>query len=207
MGMASKRRTKTHSSGRIYAVTSKPISKLISKFGPCGPSAIARTAVLVLTMMAAAGLTGAMSPAVAQNTAGLSGAQIERVLTDAGLSPTMAADAATGAPVASAQAGPIKFWVRSLDCGRGVCSTLVFFANWELGRAVTADDYKRINRYNDRQVFGRAYVIEAEQSIGVDYVVEMQGGVSMDNVTGNVSRWTDVITAFIENFRADGPGS
>ncbi len=145
--------------------------------------------------------------AQAQNKSGLTGAEIEEALEEAGLSPTMAEDAATGAPVARAQAGPIQFWVRGLDCAGGECSTLVFFANWELGRPVTGDDYKRINRYNDRQVFGRAYVIEAQNAIGVDHVIEMDGGVSMDNVASNISRWADVISAFLSNFRDNSAGS
>ncbi|MEK7264696.1 MAG: YbjN domain-containing protein, partial [Pseudomonadota bacterium] len=57
-----------------------------------------------------------------------------------------------------------------------------------------------INRFNDSQVFGRAYLIPGRNQVGVDYVIELDGGVTMDNITRNVSRWADVINAFIGHF-------
>jgi len=141
--------------------------------------------------LVAALFAGLGSPGVAhaQNTSAL------------GLDVEMTEDAASGAPVARGEVGDIIFWVRGLDCSADACATLVFFANFELGRPVADADYRIINSFNDRQVFGRAYLLEGDAMVGVDYVIELDGGVSRENVAGNVSRWTDVVAAFLDHFR------
>lgn len=136
----------------------------------------------------------------------LTAEELETALRAAGLDPTIVEDAATGAPVARAEVDGVAFWVRALDCEAGACSTLVFFANFGIGRAATASDLLTLNRFNDRQVFGRAYLLENGREVGVDYVVELDGGVSMENVASNIGRWADVVEAFIDNFRS-GPGA
>lgn len=144
------------------------------------------------------------SPALAQSKSAVTAAELEAILADAGLAASLVEDAATGAPVASAQAGPVQFWVRALDCAGApkACSTLVFFANFELGRASTQKDYEIVNRFNDGQVFGRAYIVPGRNQVGVDYVIELDGGVSMEHIAANVGRWTDVIGAFMAHFSA-----
>ncbi|MEZ5930061.1 MAG: YbjN domain-containing protein [Parvularculaceae bacterium] len=151
---------------------------------------------------------GALSGAAAQTKTAVTANELEAILTDAGLSPTMAEDAASGSPVAAGRLGDnIIFWVRALDCAGGpkACETLMFFVNFELGRPMTPKDYAVINSYNESQVFGRAYIIEEQGQVGVDYVVELGGGVTMDRITQSVSRWADVVAAFIDKFR-EGQG-
>ncbi|MEL7239652.1 MAG: YbjN domain-containing protein [Planctomycetota bacterium] len=134
---------------------------------------------------------------------------MEQILEDAGLGPTMSEDAATGAPVANARLGEITFWVRALVCAGAPkrCENLVLFANFELGRGVSPTDYRIVNRFNDSQVFGRAYVIESNNQVGVDYVIELGGGVSPEHVAQNVSRWADVVSAFVASFSGGDAGS
>lgn len=143
-----------------------------------------------------------LSQAAAQTKSAVTAAELEQILSGAGLAVKVIEDASTRAPVAHVQAGAVQYWVRALDCSGApkACSTLVFFANFELGRAVASDDYEVINRFNDSQVFGRAYLIPGRNQVGVDYVIELDGGVSMDNITRNISRWADVINAFIGHF-------
>lgn len=150
-----------------------------------------------------------LSPAGAQTKNAVTGAELEAILSGAGLAVKVIEDASTRAPVAHVQAGAVQYWVRALDCSGSpkACSTLVFFANFELGRAVAASDYEIVNRFNDSQVFGRAYLLPGRNQVGVDYVIELDGGVSMDNITGNVSRWADVINAFIGHFSKGQPSS
>jgi hypothetical protein len=147
-------------------------------------------------------------PSVAETKSAVTGAELKEILSGAGLEVRGIEDAATRAPVAHVQAGAVQYWVRALDCKGApkACSTLVFFANFELGRAAAAGDYEIINRFNDSQVFGRAYLIPGRAQVGVDYVIELDGGVSMDNITRNIARWADVINAFIGHFSA-GPRS
>ncbi|MEL6372004.1 MAG: YbjN domain-containing protein [Pseudomonadota bacterium] len=143
-------------------------------------------------------------PASAETKSALSLEELEQALIDAGLDPEMTSDAKTGAPVAKAEFGSLIFWIRALDCDRDGCSTLMLFSNFDLDRPITADDLRTINRYNDSNVFGRAYALEKRGEVGVDYVIELDGGVSLENVTRNISRWADVMAAFIENFQ-EGP--
>jgi hypothetical protein len=157
--------------------------------------------VRILAAIAAAALMSAGS-AFAETKSAVTGAELGTILTGAGLAAEMIEDATTKAPVAHVQAGAVQYWVRALDCSGApkACATLVFFANFELGRAATAHDFEVVNRFNDSQVFGRAYVIPGRNQVGVDYVIELDGGVSTDNITRNIARWADVITAFIGHF-------
>lgn len=150
-----------------------------------------------------------LSPAVAQNKSAVTAADLEAIISGAGLAVRVMEDADTRAPVAQVDAGAVQYFVRALDCSGDpkACSTLVFFANFELGRKAAAADYETINRFNDSQVFGRAYLIPGRNQVGVDYVIELDGGVSMDNITGNVARWSDVINAFISHFSRGEPSS
>lgn len=162
-------------------------------------------------MLAAMGLATTLpgAPVYAQTKAALTGEEIGAVLAAAGLPAEMVEDAKTGAPVATAQAGAIAFWVRGLDCAGApkACSTLMFFANFELGRDAGPGDFQAVNAFNDRQVFGRAYLIPAKNLVGVDYVIELDGGVSPDHISNNIARWADVIDAFIAHFSSDAAGS
>lgn len=135
--------------------------------------------------------------------------QLEAALEAAGLNPEMMVDADTGAPVARGEAGDIVFFVRGLECsGRPVaCEDLVFFANFGLGRPVTARDYRLADDFKDKQVFGRAYVLEKTNEVGVDYVIELSGGVTEEHLATNISRWADVILAFIDKFTGDDAGA
>ncbi len=149
---------------------------------------------------AAAALSSA--PASAQSTSAVTAAELETILGEAGFPVAVIEDAQTGAPVAQVQAGNVQFWIRALDCAGApkACSTLVFFANFDLGRATTGKDYEIVNRFNDSQVFGRAYLLPGRNLVGVDYVIELDGGVSMDHISKNIGRWADVISAFIGHF-------
>lgn len=124
--------------------------------------------------------------------------QLKRMMTEMGLAPTLMTDRATGAPVATGQADGLVFVVRGLDCaGRpSRCSQLLMFGNFELGRAVTDDDYRIVNRFNEQNVNGRAYVLENKRQIGIDYIIDMTGGVTDTHIGNRMGRWPSVISDF-----------
>lgn len=157
---------------------------------------ITRIAVVAVVSIWTAGASAQTIEAVGAD-------RLEAVLNAAGLNPMMMEDAATGTPVASGTAGEFAFFVRALSCSGEppVCENLVFFANFDLGRAATERDFRIVNNFNDSQVFGRAYVLESQNQVGVDYVIELGGGVTEDHLAQNVSRWADVIAAFVNKFR------
>ncbi|MEM9169922.1 MAG: YbjN domain-containing protein [Pseudomonadota bacterium] len=147
--------------------------------------------------------------ASAAETASLTAAQLETVLREAGLEPVMTEDAATGAPVASATLGEVKFFVRALNCDGSppACENLVFFANFDLGRAAETRDFRLVNHFNDSELFGRAYIIERRSEVGIEYVIELGGGVSDDHLSQNVGRWSDIVQTFVEKFSAGETGA
>jgi len=157
----------------------------------------------------ALGVSLMFAPVAAQTIDAVTADQLEAALDAAGLGPTMTRDAASGAPVATGSAGEFEFNVRAMGCsGQPVaCENLVFFANFPIGRAIAADDFRTVNSFNDSQTFGRAYILESRSIVGVDYVIELGGGVTPDHLTENISRWADVISAFVTKFQEGAPGS
>lgn len=157
----------------------------------------------------AAALAASLGVVSAQVVEAVDAEQLETALAEAGLNPNMMSDSATGAPVAHGQAGDFTFFVRALGCSGEpmACENLVFFANFELGRAASPDDYRTVNNFNDSQVFGRAYVLERQAQVGVDYVIELGGGVTPDHLAENIGRWADVIAAFVDSFREGAAAS
>lgn len=155
----------------------------------------------IQAMLVAASLAVA-APALAETKSALTSDEVMSILGEAGLAPQLSRDVQTGAPVFLGSAGDINFVVRALNCSGApaACENLLFLANFDLGRAVTPDDYLVINRFNDSQLFGRAYVLAGTNQVGVEYVLEMGGGVSTDHIAQNVGRWANIIGAFINNF-------
>lgn len=157
--------------------------------------------------LAAGALALSATAARADVKSALTAGEIMNVLGEAGLSPQQSSDISSGAPVFFGRVGDIVFVVRALDCAGAptACENLLFIANFDLGRAVTQDDYVVINKFNDSQLFGRAYVLPSQAQVGVEYVIELGGGVSPAHIAQNVARWASIISAFIGNFT--GPGS
>lgn len=157
-------------------------------------------------------MLGLLTPAHAQTIEALTADELETVLSEAGLSPQMKTDSTNNAPVAFGQVGEYEFTVRAMNCGGSpqACKELMFFANFKLGRQLTVRDFFAINQFNESQVFGRAYVLLSSGEngeVGVDYVIELNGGVTKDHVTQNVERWSDVVTTFINSMTASPAGS
>ncbi|MEL6111556.1 MAG: YbjN domain-containing protein [Pseudomonadota bacterium] len=165
--------------------------------------------VLALTLF---GARFPIASAAAQTIDAVTAETLETILEEAGLSPEMKTDATTNSPVAIGQVGEFSFTVRTLDCsGRPQrCTTLMFFANFELGRRITGGDFVAINNFNESQVFGRAYVLRSsgeKGEVGVDYVIELDGGVSRDHLAGNIERWGDIVSAFITSITTSPAGA
>ncbi len=151
--------------------------------------------------------------AVAQDTQAvqdsISADELEAMLTAAGLSPTMLTDKTTGTPVATGQAEGMIFVVRALDCsGRPIrCGQLLMFANFDLGRETGNNDFRIVNDFNESNVNGRAYVIEGKSQIGVDFIIDMTGGVTGDHIGSRLGRWPGVIRDFRQEMISARTGS
>ena len=135
--------------------------------------------------------------------------EIEAALSDAGFEVTMSTDADSGNPVAKGVTGNIIFIVRAMDCEGSpkACQQLMLFANFDLGREATERDFRVVNDFNDSSLDGRAYVLERTNQVGIDFVIDLTGGVSPDHIAGRLARWEGVISRFLEEFRAGQTGS
>lgn len=149
----------------------------------------------------AAGLL-ALSTAAAQDDVvikeAMTGKQLESILAEAGLSPTMLSDRNSGNPVATGQTSGLVFVVRGLECDGfpKKCKQLLLFANFDLGREATDEDFRVVNQFNETSSRGRAYVLEDRRQIGVDFAIDLTGGVTDDHIDSRLGRWPEVIRTF-----------
>ena len=150
------------------------------------------------------------SAAIAQDvTSSVTASELEELLREAGLAPTMLRDQATGAPVATGQTEGMIFVVRALDCSGSPkrCGQLLMFANFDLDRDASDSDYRIVNDFNESNVNGRAYVLEDKSQIGIDFIIDMTGGVTGEHIGSRLGRWPEVIEDFANEMRAAQTGS
>ncbi len=88
-----------------------------------------------------------------------------------------------------------EFYVNMYDCaGTGAdnrrCSNLQFLAQWELGKNAGLD---RANAYNQKFVFGRAYLSKDGKMFMFDYSVNIKDGVTSENLKRHVDNWLRVL--------------
>jgi len=89
----------------------------------------------------------------------------------------------------------VEFYVNMYDCiGTGAdsrrCNDLQFLAQWEVGKNAGADS---ANIYNQKFVFGRAYLNQDGKMLMFDYSVKLKGGVTKRNLMRHVDNWLRVL--------------
>jgi hypothetical protein len=87
------------------------------------------------------------------------------------------------------------FYVNMYDCvGTGAdsrrCNNLQFLAQWELSKGASVD---AANTYNQKFVFGRAYLNRDGKMFMFDYSVNIKDGVTKDNLKRHVDNWLRVL--------------
>lgn len=87
------------------------------------------------------------------------------------------------------------FYVNMYDCvGTGPdsrrCNNLQFLAQWELSKNAGLDS---ANVYNQKFVFGRAYLNKDGKMFMFDYSVNIKDGVTKDNLKRHVDNWLRVL--------------
>lgn len=101
-------------------------------------------------------------------------------------------------------------WLTFKDCIEGIqprCATLLFFANFDLGRRISSNDPEVLNKYNDTKVIGRAYFLkkpeEDQDQIGIDFRISLEGGVTREHLRLEAGKWEGAINDFVANFREE----
>jgi hypothetical protein len=87
------------------------------------------------------------------------------------------------------------FYVNMYDCvGTGAdsrrCNNLQFLAQWELTQALGLDS---ANIYNQKFVFGRAYLNKDGKMFMFDYSIKIKDGVTKDNLKRHVDNWLMIL--------------
>lgn len=144
------------------------------------------------------------TPAFADTKTHLTTDDFDLILRAAGFTPDLIIDEDTSEPFASMDHGGYKFSARGKECTAQGCTQILFFANFDMDRDITLSDYRALNSYNDNNVLGRAYAVEKEQRIGIDFVVDLAGGVSTDHIRLGAQAFPELIVEFVEAYRNFG---
>ncbi len=88
-----------------------------------------------------------------------------------------------------------EFYVNMYDCaGDGAdgrrCNNLQFLAQWELTKNAGVDS---ANAYNQKFVFGRAYLNKEGTRFMFDYSISIKDGVTVGNLKRHVDNWLRVL--------------
>jgi hypothetical protein len=88
-----------------------------------------------------------------------------------------------------------EFYVNMYDCtGDGAdgrrCNNLQFLAQWELTKNANVDS---ANAYNQKFVFGRAYLNKDGTRFMFDYSISIKDGVTTGNLKRHVDNWLRVL--------------
>ena len=102
---------------------------------------------------------------------------------------------------------PVMFTTRVMRCNMlDKCSTVLMFANFDMGRPLAQDDYVTVNAYNDSYPFGRTYLYNNEDTnevtIGIDYVVDLED----ENTFGSneINTFRIILNSFFEHMIESG---
>lgn len=88
-----------------------------------------------------------------------------------------------------------EFYINMYDCaGDGAdgrrCNNLQFLAQWELTKNANVDS---ANTYNQKFVFGRAYLNKDGSRFMFDYSISIKDGVTAGNLKRHVDNWLRVL--------------
>ncbi len=103
-----------------------------------------------------------------------------------------------GDPLIIAQAGGMHFSIVTYGCNgdaEPACQRLQMIANFRLPQGASEYDIALMNAYNQRFLFGRAY-IDAEGNATVDYTINLSQGISGDNIIDDLIIWIHVLDNF-----------
>lgn len=93
-----------------------------------------------------------------------------------------------------------SFIMRLIECESEKaekCSTLAIFANFIEDKPASETDKAKINTYNEKEVFGRAYFASDGSAIGIDTVISVEGGVTQTHFKAQLINWTEALGKFL----------
>lgn len=153
-------------------------------------------ALLIATAAATSGAP-AVAPAAAPKVLdqGVSRTELIALLSSYGLTVKDATTSDSDPWLSAKTAKGTDFYVNMYDCaGDGAdgrrCSNLQFLAQWELTKNASVDS---ANTYNQKFVFGRAYLSKDGKMFMFDYSINIKDGVTASNMKRHVDNWLRVL--------------
>jgi hypothetical protein len=160
-------------------------------------------AALCLTALIGAPLAAAPAAAQSQSgdtvMSGITGERLVEILEEQGFEARVVQDQ-FGDPLILASAAELKFTIWTYGCGGAPksCNQLQFLAEFALPDGqVGVEELAVMNEFNRKKRFGRASV-QPEGSATVDYTINLDRGVTQDNLVSNMVVWTNVLIDFAE---------
>lgn len=128
-------------------------------------------------------------------TKGITRVELTKVLTSQGMTVKDATENEADPWLKAKTAKGVEFYVNMYDCdGTGAdsrrCNNLQFMAQWELSTRTTLET---ANVYNQKFVFGRAYMSKDGKTFMFDYSINIRDGVSTGNLKKQVDNWLRVL--------------
>jgi len=126
---------------------------------------------------------------------GVTRAELTKVLTSHGMTVTDATENEADPWLKAKTPKGTEFAINMFDC-KGVgakeqrCNTLQFLSQWELNKQTS---FETANRYNQKFVFGRAYLAADEKTFLFDYSIKLKDGVTVANLKNQVDNWLRVL--------------
>ena len=152
-------------------------------------------ALLSIVAASAAPATKPMAVPAAVFQAGISRVELSAVLSSHGLSVSDSTTKESDPWLLAKTPKGTEFYVNMYDCsGEGAagrrCNNLQFLAQWELTKNASVDS---ANTYNQKFVFGRAYLSKDGKMFMFDYSINIKDGVSTSNMKRHVDNWLRVL--------------
>ena len=149
--------------------------------------------MLLLLTMTAANAAPAAAPVLLDQ--GVTRTELIALLSSYGLSVKDATTNESDPWLSAKTAKGTDFYVNMYDCsGEGAagrrCNNLQFLAQWELTKNASVDS---ANTYNQKFVFGRAYLSKDGKMFMFDYSINIKDGVSTSNMKRHVDNWLRVL--------------
>lgn len=126
---------------------------------------------------------------------GISRAELSAVLTSHGLTASDSTTKDSDPWLLAKTPKGTEFYVNMYDCsGDGAegrrCNNLQFLAQWDLTKNANVDS---ANAYNQKFVFGRAYLNKDGTRFMFDYSISIKDGVTVGNLKRHVDNWLRVL--------------
>lgn len=149
----------------------------------------------LLSISAAAAFAAPATTPVAVFQAGISRVELAAVLTSHGLTVSDSTTKESDPWLLAKTPKGTEFYINMYDCsGDGAegrrCNNLQFLAQWELTKNASVDS---ANAYNQRFVFGRAYLNKEGSRFMFDYSISIKDGVTAGNLKRHVDNWLRVL--------------